>query len=365
MRPRSILLPALLVLGACQAEEPKPDVPVHVFGTLRTFTEVTPAQGSVALAVFDMDAQKAREIWRHQAFTGLRDQQPVAFDFELPDRPAEHLFQRPRGHWAGLEVAPFVVGAFEDANHDGVPGKLELLVGTYPRVLAYVRPRGDDIQGAWMWLDDAEHGFRTGPEAGEMLHRGSNLIDLSANLVHEWPDALGARLADVERGPLQVDVFSVAGPADPALTTHEVLPGVAASRFVLHDPVRLPTRDHISGTLALHGGQAVADLCDYTVIAYHDRDGDQMWDFFADDVVGASHVAGEHSRIVRFTNPTNLAAGLLPDLGSGWSLVSWEEDHAGFTVPWDAGVVIDLRAGLGLGKPTLPERQDTPRVTGD
>lgn len=334
----------LLAVGCTPAEE---DARLRVEGEIvATRTAGLPESGEVMLGSVDLRAAD-RVINRitQSTFAGLDAEDGAPYALAISNHLDDEMYYRPGGAWGDLEIASFLVGAW--AEVDGAPGigLDDYLVGASPTVLVRVRYNPAMTSAAvppgWYWFDYDPDAFWEGPANLDPIDDFVTTLNVATNLLPAPRAHLDVRTswAAVADHRSKVAILSLAETPDPELVAEAISPRFGAD---LDTALPFPAADHITMTLEAPSGVKIADICQYHVLAYVDRNDNGRWDMLADALIGDSMLV-ENPLRVQHAWPTNMAAVLTTErLGVpvGWNLVEGMANADGVypSVPWNHGV---------------------------
>jgi len=336
---------------------PIPEPPtIALSGALTIPEDVVMPAGEVTVVALLLDEDFGfGEVQASVALGAVVPGGSVPYTLELPEEPADALYFQDTDN-PEMEVAAFVIGAYMDADADGLPGPDDHYVGlAFESLVAHVRGTlpaeaiEDGVASGWNHVvgEDASLPF-TDALSGLDIEATLLEVERSAGLAFEV-------LAATDGGPpgtVRVDLYSSNGyfgtePAEPTLASVEIARSGGGEEGSLPDSLPAPPDDHYSVDLG-DGPQVGIEIALYSALSYVDEDGDGVWsgDFYDEAVLASSDaVAAEDHVLVMHVRATGFEAAFLGHLigGMGWTLLREGADPEAepIRVSWADGVLLD------------------------
>jgi hypothetical protein len=253
-----------------------------------------------------------------------------------------------------MEIAAFVIGAWDDADGDANPTPGEALVGHDSRLVLFARgvistELADlGVQAGWNVLVLGGEGVQTATHIADAYDD----YQVQANLLPHTPGTLlGTLVPDLDGQEISVGLYSMWEMFDadqPAAPTLHALVGIAATGDVAWDMKGLtaaPPEDHLS---PMDPDFDIADVAFYVGGAWVDTDGDLQVDIEdGEPVVGASITPEGVFVMAGYVRPTSFLMAQYADqigLRAGWGLYRRDESETGDRglelIDWDEGMEI-------------------------
>ena len=284
---------------------------------------------------------------------GLAAGGEAPFTFDLPAEPEDQWLET-IDPATDMRLAMLQLGAYVDRNDNGMPDEGDQFVGAGESYLAYATGTiRTDLEAMGMregWNLVTWPVGETASTAIEPIQDGYADYEIPGNLLAMQRPDLGGTIVPNLGMTARVDLYAIStepAPADPTLTSVDVISEADTAVFVFPAPLPAPPPDHITDVAAdTHPGIKAAR---YMAVAYEDVDADGKWTPATEDGLASSATAGPDSRMLVFVVPTSFTAARYAAeeevMPMGWSLYSMPETGPGVVVPWESGLVLDAVSG--------------------
>ena len=333
--------------------------PITLGGILSADDNTSVPTQDITVGLFTADIRSedllVADLWASTVLSGLSAGDSLDFTLSLAAVPEDDLFYQPSPDGSpSSEVASFLLGAWVDADEDGVADMEEAYVAASMFLLIYCRgavlPSLEDI-GAQDGYNLVELNTDTGSRfsTATPVSDGDTSWEVPANMIHKARGPLSATINPSFSQTATVQLYSVQAllgeldPDDPVAFEMEVEPADAPVDFSIPAPIPDAPTSHFVDVDNEEGAYMDIKMANYKVIAFHDTDGDSAWDEgedFADSLT-----AGEESRGLIYIRGTGFLGGLVAErqgASFGWSLYDAAMGSGlDAMTSWSSGVLLD------------------------